>query len=128
LDTVTSAETLDVIGAILEQMWFSHDHVPGSVRTEMDIAVAEISVNIIEHAAKNGPVRLRMEVCVLPHKVQVSFVDDGPPARVDVTAAVMPDQMAESGRGLALAQAVLDRLQYRRSVVNHWTLVSRQFA
>jgi serine/threonine-protein kinase RsbW len=129
LDTVTGEETLDVIWALLEQMWFSHDHVPESVRTEMEIAVGEISANIIEHAAKQGPVRLRMEVRVLPDKVEVSFVDDGPPARVDVTAPPpMPDHMAESGRGLALAQAVLGRLQYHRSAVNHWTLVSRQFA
>lgn len=129
LDTVTGEETLDTIGAMLEQMWFSHEHVPESVRTEMEIAVGEISANIIEHAAKEGPVRLRMEVRVLPDKVRVSFVDDGPPAQVDVNRPpVMPDHLAESGRGLALAHAVLDRLHYRRGVVNHWTLVSRQFA
>jgi serine/threonine-protein kinase RsbW len=128
LDTVTGEETLDVIGAMLEELWFSNDYVPGAVRTEMEIAVGEICANIIEHAAKAGPVRLRMEVRVLPDKIHVSFVDDGPPAHVDVTAAVMPDHMAESGRGLALARAVLDRLHYRRSIVNHWTLVSRQFA
>ena len=125
---MTGAETLDAIGAMLEQLWFSHDHVPDAVRTEMAIAVGEVSANIIEHSAKEGPVRLRMEARVLPDKVKVNFVDDGPPATVDITAPVMPDQTAESGRGLALAHAVLDRLQYRRSVVNHWTLVSRQFA
>jgi serine/threonine-protein kinase RsbW len=128
LDTVTGSETLDDIGALLERMWFSHDHVPDAVRTEMEIAVGEISANIIEHAAKGRPVRLRMEVRVLPDKVSVSVVDDGLPAQVDVNATVMPDQMAECGRGLALAHAVLDRLHYRRSFVNHWTLVSRQFA
>ena len=128
LDTMTGAETLDAVGAMLEQLWFSHDHVPDAVRTEMTIAVGEISANIIEHSAKEGPVRLRMEARVLPDKVKVRFVDDGPPAAVDVTAPVMPDHTAESGRGLALAHAVLDRLHYRRSVVNHWTLVSRQFA
>lgn len=128
LDTITGAETLDDIGTMIERLWFSNGHVPGAVRTEVEIAVGEIGANIIEHSAKDGPVRLRMEVRVLPDKVQVSFVDDGPPARVDVTALVMPDHNAEGGRGLALAQAVLGRLHYRRSAVNHWTLVSRQFA
>ena len=128
LDTVTCPQTLDEIGTMLERRWFSHDHVPDAVRTEMAIAIGEISANIIEHAAKDGPVRLRMEIDVLPDKVHVSFVDDGAPAAVDVDKAAMPHRMAESGRGLALAHAVLDRLHYRRSVVNHWTLVSRQFA
>ena len=94
---------------MLERMWFSHDHVPDAVRTEMAIAVGEISANIVEHAAKDGPVRLRMEVHVLPDKVHVSFLDDGLPAAVDISQAAMPDLMAESGRGLALAHAVLDR-------------------
>ena len=128
LETVTGAATLDDIGAMLEQLWFSHDHVPDSVRTDIEIAVGEISANICEHAARVGPVRLRMEVRVLPDKVSVSFLDDGPPAEVDVSAPAMPDHTAESGRGLALAHAVLERLHYRRSSVNHWTLVSRQFA
>jgi len=128
LDTVTGADTLDGIGTMIEQLWLSHDHVPDAVRTEIEIAVGEISANIIEHSAKDGPVRLRMEVRVLPDKIRVSFVDDGLPADVDVTAPVMPDQSAEGGRGLALAHAVLDRFPYRRSLVNHWTLVSRQFA
>ena len=57
---------------MLVQMWFSHEYVPESVRTEMEIAVGEISANIIEHAAKERPLRLRMEVRVLPDKVQVS--------------------------------------------------------
>ena len=128
LETVTGAETLDDIGAMLGALWFSHDHVPDAVRTDIEIAVGEISANIIEHAAKAGPVRLRMEVRVLADTISVSFVDDGPPAQVDVHAPSMPDHTAESGRGLALAHAVLDRLHYRRSSVNHWTLVSRQFA
>ena len=128
LDTVTGAETLDDIGAMLEQLWFSNDHVPDAVRTEIEIAVGEVSANIIEHAGKEGPVRLRMEVRVLHDKISISFVDDGLPAQVDVAVVTMPDHTAESGRGLALAHAVLDRLHYRRSFVNHWTLVSRQFA
>jgi len=128
LDTVTGSETLDEIGAMLERMWFSHDNVPDAVRIEMGIAVGEISANIIEHAAKDGPVRLRMEVRVLPDKVSVSLVDDGLPAEVDFSTAAMPDHTAECGRGLALAHAVPDLLHYRRSFVNHWTLVSRQFA
>ena len=41
----------------------------------------------------------------------------------------MPDPMAERGRGLAMAQALLDELAYRCDETgNHWMLVSRRFA
>lgn len=128
LDTMTGSQALDQVDTALEKTWHSHDHVPDSVRMEMAIAVGEISANILEHAAKDGPVPLRMLLRVLPDRVHVCFVDGGRPAAIDVGRAAMPDQMAESGRGLALARAVLDRLHYKRSFANHWTLVSRQFA
>ena len=127
LETVTGSATLDEIGSMLEEMWSAHSHVPPTVRTQVAIAVGEIGANIIEHAASDRPVRLTMEVLVLPDAVRVSFLDDGPPVDVDLESPKMPDQMAERGRGLAMAHAVLDRLHYRRSFVNHWTLVSRRF-
>jgi serine/threonine-protein kinase RsbW len=128
LDTVTGSATLDEIGTMLEQMWSVHDHVPSAVRTQVAIAVGEIGANIIEHAAQHRPVRLRMEVHVSPEEVRVAFLDDGPPAAVDLRKAAMPDPMAECGRGLALAHAVLDRLVYHRNRFNHWILVSKRFA
>ena len=46
---------------------------------------------------------------------------------MELTAAALPDDCAERGRGLAIAQSVLRELSYRRNSANHWTLVSRQF-
>lgn len=69
-----------------------------------------------------------MEVQALPGEVRVQFTDDGVAARFDLNAVRMPDAMAERGRGLALARAVLDLLCYQRYACNHWTLVSKQFA
>lgn len=128
LETVTGGAALDEICTLLERMWSAYDHVPVPVRTQVGIAVGEIGANIIEHAAHGGPVRLRFEVLVLRDEVRVFFTDHGSPARVDLTGAAMPDQMAESGRGLALANAVLHRLDYSRGWANHWLLVSKRFA
>lgn len=129
LQTTAGPDTLVDIEGALERTWSAHPHVPPLVRMHIGIAAGEIGANIIEHAAQERPVRLRMEVQVLRDEVRVAFLDDGPPADVDLGAAtVMPDHMAESGRGLALAHAVLDRLWYHRNAFNHWLLVSRRFA
>lgn len=129
LDTVAGSATLDEIGIMLERMWSVHSHVPDEVRTQVAIAVGEIGANIIEHSASARPVRLRMEVLVSPGQVRVAFLDDGPPAVVDLTGVPeMPHHTAERGRGLALAHAVLDRLSYHRNLFNHWILVSNRFA
>lgn len=91
---------------------------------QVGIAVGEIGANIIKYGA---PARVRMEVKALPHEVWVEFEDDGIPVDIDLTDISLPDDMAETGRGLALAQAALARLSYRRDTANHWILVSKSF-
>lgn len=128
LDTMAGPATLSEIDKVLTGVWSACTHVPQRIRLQVGIAVAEIGANIIEHAGQSRDLRMRMEVNVLHDAVHVSFVDDGIPAKVDLDAVKRVDELAERGRGLAMAQEVLDRLCYRRSWVNHWTLVSKQFA
>lgn len=118
---------LDGIAAALARTWASHPQVPESIRLEMGIAVAEIGANIIEHSASVRPVRVRADIRVLPTEVRIEFVDDGDAVEIDLTQVSLPDEMAERGRGLALAKAVLGLLDYQRTDVNVWTLVSKPF-
>ncbi len=65
---------------------------------------------------------------VVGDQVHVTFTDNGLPANIDLTSVAMPDTMAERGRGLALAQTVLDQLAYRGDDLgNQWTLISQRF-
>lgn len=123
LETSAGPDALVEIEKLVEQMWSAHPHVPDPVRTQMGIAVGEIGANIIEHAAAGQPVKIWMQMKVLSNEVWVEFQDEGVPLRVDLNSVRLPDDLAERGRGLALAQAVLDRLTYERNARNHWTLV-----
>ena len=116
----------DPLGAIqgeLDSLWLNHPHVPDDVRTQMSIAA-----NIVEHTGGRQPVRIRMGSEVVGDQVHVEFTDDGPPVDIGLTSVAMPDEMSERGRGLALAQTVLDQLAYRcDDFGNHWTLISQRF-
>ena len=127
LDITTGPDTLEDIHRLLDDLCSAHD-IPELVRLHTDLGAGEIGANIIEHAGGGGPVRLRMEVELLPDGIRITFTDDGLPARVDLSQTTMPDQTAERGRGLAIASRVLDELSYHRdSDGNHWTLI-RQLA
>jgi serine/threonine-protein kinase RsbW len=127
LQTTASPHALEEIQAALEKAWSIHSQVPDNVRMHMGIAAGEIGANIVEHAAPYRPVRMWMDVEMLPGRVRVEFTDDGDPVQIDLGAVCMPDDMAERGRGLALARAVLEELTYRRAEFNHWMLVSNRF-
>jgi len=128
LETVTGAATLTEIERILARTWAANAHVPRLVRLQVGIAVGEIGANIVEHTAPGESVPMRMAVHVLSDQVKVEFTHGGPPPAVDLEAARMPDVMAESGRGLAMARAVLEKLHFHRHTHNHWMLLSRKFA
>jgi serine/threonine-protein kinase RsbW len=127
LETTAGPAVLAEIEAALERTWSAHPRVPQLVRMHLGIAAGEIGANIVEHAARFRPVRVWMDVNFLPSQVQVEMIDDGDPVTIDLSSVSMPDDTAERGRGLALAQAVLDQLIYRRSDRNHWILVSKNF-
>lgn len=129
LEAQSGRGTLEEVRQTLSEIWQAHGEVPESVRSEMAIATAEIAANIVEHAAGGHPVRIRMEVLVLPDELQVRFIDDGCELDVDLDSVHLPDEMAERGRGLAVARAVLRHLSYQRSDDgNCWTLLSERFS
>ena len=112
----------------LDGAWADHPEVPESVRMEVSIAAAEVGNNILDHAGRSRDLRTRMSVWVLGDHVRVEFTDDGLPADMDLASIRMPDVMAESGRGLALARASLRELSYQHDGAdNRWILTSHRF-
>jgi len=129
LQATSGPEFPDKIHRTLDNAWAEHDEVPEAVRMGITVAATEVGNNIVEHAGGGRDLRIRMEVQVLGTEVRVELTDDGLPAGMNLATIRMPDPMAESGRGLAMAQAYLSDLSYSRneSGHNHWTLVSQRF-
>jgi glycosyltransferase involved in cell wall biosynthesis/anti-sigma regulatory factor (Ser/Thr protein kinase) len=112
----------------LKEAWAGHVEVPAPIRMEIAIAAAEVGNNILDHAGRGRDLRVRMAVWVLDDHVRVEFVDDGLSADMDLTSIRMPDVMAESGRGLALARAAVREISYQHDPAgNRWTLISHRF-
>jgi len=125
LNIAAGPGTLGDVQTALDTFWSHHDEVPTGVRLEVGIAAAEIAANILEHGCAG---ELQMDIAVVADEVQVEFTDSGDPAEIDLFLIRMPDEMAERGRGLALAQATLRLLSYFRDELgNHWRLVSKAF-
>lgn len=129
LRTACGPNALATIVDAVKAAWAANTWVPEGIRNQVDIAVAEIAANIVEHAGRIHAATVEMRMRILPDHVEVAFTDDGDGVDVNLDGVQMPGQLAERGRGLAIAQAVLDQLAYHRSELgNHWTLVSRAFA
>ena len=121
-------EVLDLVHTELERLWADAPDVSDRDRLRFEMGLVEIVGNVVEHAyrADSGdPARqLRLEVTVSPTEVRGELGDNGQPVALDLGEVTMPGDEAESGRGLALALASLDRLTHERvDGRNRWTLV-----
>jgi serine/threonine-protein kinase RsbW len=123
---IASPGALDEVQSVLDDFWSLNDEIPARVRMEIGIAAAEIAANILEHGCV---ISLRMELGVTPNEVHVEFAYGGEAGAVDLHSVCMPDEVAERGRGLAIAQAVLSLLSYSCDEAgNRWKLVSKAFS
>jgi len=118
---------LDRIHDLLEDLWTVCADVAPMDRMLFETALTEIAGNIAEHAAGDGPLDVTVRVRVLPDRLEAECRDRGPRADVDVENVTLPEGLAESGRGLALALAAVDELRYvRDGGMNHWHIVRRR--
>jgi serine/threonine-protein kinase RsbW len=125
LHACADPDCLAKVNRLLEAMWAGSPDVSGTDRVMFETAVIEIAGNIVQHGVgeDEGPVNCNLTLNVYAERLEAHFKDDGRTAAVDIDAAVMPDPLAESGRGLALAKAAVDVLLYERhDGANHWTL------
>ena len=119
-------ESLDQVHALLEEVW--RDDLRPDARTQMAFttALAEVVANVVEHAARFQPVRMRLVVHARPDLLEAHVEDRGEPYRESTPA---DDELAESGRGLMMARALVDEVLYERDgPVNRWVVSLRRGA
>jgi serine/threonine-protein kinase RsbW len=92
-----------------------------------ETAIVEIHGNVIEHGRPVGEVVYAFQLEVHDDRLVGILADTGGPVLDLPDAPEPPDELAESGRGLWLAQATLDELEYLRiGERNTWKLVRRR--
>ncbi|MCW3040437.1 MAG: putative anti-sigma regulatory factor, serine/threonine protein kinase [Solirubrobacterales bacterium] len=117
-------ECLEQLHLLLERFWLTVD-VPGAERDRFTLALAELVGNLVVHGRRvdGTPATLELRLAGSPTELRAVLEDDGAPVP-DPGRRELPDESAVSGRGLAMAYAVLDELAYeRRAGRNRWRLV-----
>jgi serine/threonine-protein kinase RsbW len=119
--------SLEQVHAVLQALWAQHDDVAPADRMLFETAVIEIAGNIAQHAPDGLPLQFTLNLEVTPDRVEAEFLDHGRFVDIDLHAITLPDDSAESGRGLAMAQAAVDELRYRRDgSTNYWRIMRRR--
>lgn len=133
LDLPAREEALDLVHQLVDHLWAQAEGGSDRDRFRFETAVIEVLANIVEHAHRVDPQRTdggpqderRLDVVVAVHagSAWASFGDNGKPVGLDLGAVALPEEDAESGRGLAMTLAAVDEVAYaREGDRNHWSL------
>ena len=108
---------------LMDEVRSEHPELAGSELAMLETAVIEVAGNVVEHGTPPGGLRYEFDLELSGDGLRGRLTDDGD--QVSLPAGDDdPDAMAESGRGLLLAQAVLTELRYeRQGDRNVWYLI-----
>jgi serine/threonine-protein kinase RsbW len=116
-------ESLDLVHDLLARVRDEHRGIDETDLSMFETAIAEIHGNVVKHGRPPGQVVYAFSLTVRPDRLIGFLADTGEPAP-DLSALPVPDELAESGRGMWLARATLDELEYARSGDrNTWKMV-----
>lgn len=116
--------SIDRLQDLLGQVRVDHPEVDENDLSMFETAVVEIHGNVIEHGVTSGRVVYAFELEVFPDELVGLLADTGSATPDLGQLDQLVDEMAESGRGLWLAKATLDNLEYARvGDRNTWKLV-----
>ncbi|HEU4667920.1 MAG TPA: ATP-binding protein [Arthrobacter sp.] len=122
---LASADAIECVHDHLESLWLDVPFVQDMDQMTFTTAVIESASNIVQHGEPAGqdPVELGVDITVQPTLLQarVSAYNAKPP--FGPMAPGVPGDDAESGRGLALIEALVTTVTFeRQDGTNTWVL------
>jgi serine/threonine-protein kinase RsbW len=120
-------ESIELLHGLLAEARADHPSLSEGDMSMIEMAVIEIAGNVVQHAPSGLTVVYSFVLDVLDDRLVGVLTHSGPEVEVEGPPEMPDDLMAESGRGLALADAALDELRHEFSDdQNVWTLVRRR--
>jgi anti-sigma regulatory factor (Ser/Thr protein kinase) len=125
--TLTSPEDgFDAVYSLLEKVWIDASNVETIDRLGFETALIELVSNVFQHGDSDITPLCTVTVKIYSDRIECSLLDAGTPRDLQLTGRSMPDEFAESGRGIILIQALVDELNYaREGDRNRWHMVKK---
>lgn len=119
-------DDVDTVHALLATVWRETPMISVIDRISFETATIELVSNVMRHADSGSGVSCTLTVEVSDYRIEANLQDTGKPGHVDLVDRAIPDEFAESGRGILLIQALVDELSYEREGShNHWRIMRK---
>jgi serine/threonine-protein kinase RsbW len=118
-------DQLDAVHTLLARAAGEHPGLDPMDVMLFETAIIEIANNVVEYGRPEGEVRWKFTIHVREDEIEAELDDTGQKFTPSQGGA-MPGEDAEGGRGLPIAEALLDQIEFDRiDDTNHWHMVRR---
>lgn len=118
-------DQLDAVHTLLGDAAADHPELDPMDVMLFETAIIEIANNVVEYGRPEGSVRWKFTIRVRDDEIEAELDDTGQ-TFTPTRGKEMPGEDAEGGRGLPLAEALLDKIEFSRmDDTNHWRMVRR---
>jgi serine/threonine-protein kinase RsbW len=116
-------DDIDTVQDYVQRVWAAAPDLDSMDKLKFETAIVELAANVIQHADEGNGVTATVVVTVDGERIRGSVADSSSASSVTLAPREMPDEMAESGRGIAFIQRLVDVLHYeRRDGENLWMI------
>jgi serine/threonine-protein kinase RsbW len=118
-------EAIDELHTELDRIWEIASFVPELDQMAFTTAVIEAASNVVQHgvAVPGGELRLAVTLTVMASVLQARISEIGAAPSPELPSASLPDEDQESGRGLALIEALMTTITVElRGETKTWVL------
>jgi serine/threonine-protein kinase RsbW len=127
LELHSPPDDVDTVHDYIQRVWSTAPELDAMDKLKIETAVVELAANIIAHANGGDAVQGKVSLTVDDERIRCRITDTARASEVDLGDRDMPDELAESGRGIAFIQRLVDVLHYeRRDGENVWVIEKRR--
>lgn len=120
-------DNVDLVHELLSSVWEKAPNTSNRDRFSFETALVELASNVIKHADAGDGVTYTITIKIHDDAIEAEIVDSGQQMHVELDEHSLPDDLAESGRGIPIIMALVDHISYDRNEnLNTWN-IKRKF-
>ena len=119
---------VNLVHELLAAVRENSPEVPIEERYRSEAALIESASNVMRYATSSNGVSCTDRAQSTKGQLVAELRDTAHPEDVRLVARVMPDDLAESGRGIPLSQALVDEWEYSQDDGYNLWRITRRFA